>query len=53
MQHEPLDYATPEPRGEPSIVALAALAPFGMLIVYSFGTIALHKFLDNGDPRAF
>ena len=49
MQHEPLDYATPEPRGErPSLVVIAAVAPFVMLAIYFVGTIVLQKFLDNG-----
>ena len=53
MRHETIDYATPEPRGEPSLVALAAIAPFVMFMIYFFGTIALQGFLNNGDARAF
>ena len=48
MHHETIDYATPEPRGEPSLVALAAVAPFVMLPIYFFGTIVLQKILDTG-----
>jgi hypothetical protein len=52
MQHETLDYATPEPRGErPSLVVLAAVAPPVMFAIYFFGTIVLHEFLNNGYDR--
>ena len=52
MQHKTLDYETPEPRNaRPSLVALAAVAPFVMFAAYFFGTIALYGFLNNRDAR--
>jgi hypothetical protein len=55
MQHKTLDYATPEPRNaRPSLVGLAAVAPFVRFAIYFFGTIVLTQFLNTaGDRRSF
>ena len=54
MQHKTLDYETPEPRNEsPSLVGLAAVAPFVMLAIYFVGTIFLHRLLYNGAGQSF
>jgi hypothetical protein len=54
MQHEILDYATPEPRPErPPLVVLAAVAPPVMFVIYFFGTIFLYEVLNNGSRSVY
>ena len=54
MHHKTLDYETPAAReGRPSLVGVAAVAPFVMFAVYFVGTIALHRLLYDGAGPSF